>query len=289
MKFLAYGYTAYTANELETLLGRFRASASTGPQSYIIEQDSCYYSKVKIRNSYFQLGPYITRREAAMAHDKYSLLLNGIQGSIQYPLVDSLMAEEEASSLLSALGVPCTNKDLNTTTQNVTMAMHQVPGDVLVQTAAAVSGSNQMQAAGETNLPTTQGGNPIVHTPFDSSESLSQQLAAIESSIQSIQRKGQGKRAADSHEVQLDGLDGDAKQARSEQVSSRGASGYADAAIAAVNELGAQLGSAPVLPRPAMVNSLHLDVDQDTNLGNINVPPPTVCPIPSFPKQLDKQ
>jgi hypothetical protein len=227
----------------------------------------------------------MTRREAAMAHDKYSLLLNGIQGSsIQYPLVDSLMAEEEASSLLNALGVPCTNENPDIMTQNVTMEMHQVPGNVQVQTTGPASGSNQMQAGGETSLPTTQRVNPILHTPFDTSESLSQQLAAIESSIQNIQRKGQGKRAADSQDVHLDGLDADEKKTRSEQVSPRCASEYADAAIAAVNELGAQLGTAPVLPRPAMVNSLHSDVDQDAH-----VPPPTVRPIPPFPKQSDIQ
>eukprot|EP00890_Picochlorum_soloecismus_P002432 jgi/Picsp_1/318/NSC_00317-R1_ap2-like protein len=278
VKLLSYGYAAYTASELETLLDRLRAAASNRPQPHIMEQDSCYYLKVKIRNSYFQLGPYGTRHEAAMAHDKYSLLLNGVQGSTQYPLVDSLMAEEDASSLLNALGLPCINQNPDVqTNKNISITMHQIPGNAFAQTTAAVSGSNQLQAAAETNLPQIQGANPLMRTPIDSSESLSQQLAAIENSIQSIQKKGQGKRAPDSQDVQLDS---DGKKARSEQLSPRGASEYADAAMAAASDLGAQLGTASAIPRPNMVNSLHSDVDQDNN-----VPPPTVCPIPPFPKQ----
>lgn len=281
IKLLTHGCTAYTANELEILLDRLRASASNGPQPHIIEQDSCYYTKVKIRNSYFQLGPYVTRLEAAMAQDKYTLLLNGIQGAIQYPLIDSLMAEEDASSLLRALGVPCMSQNADMKTKSAGMAMHQVAGNVLPQTTAAVSGSNQAQAAGETNLSQIQGGNPMMRTPIDSSESLSQQLAAIENSIQSIQRKGKEKRATDSHDVQPDS---DGKKARSEQVSPTGASDYADAAMAAVNDLGAHLGAASVSTRPNAANPLHSEVDQEHN-----VPSSNVCPIPPFPKQSNNR
>eukprot|EP00889_Picochlorum_renovo_P000586 jgi/Picre1/27616/NNA_000580.t1 len=71
----------------------------------INEKDGSYYAKLRIKQRAFELGPYATFEEAAVAHDKYKLVIDGMVADTFNSLVHILLSEDDATMLLEALNV----------------------------------------------------------------------------------------------------------------------------------------------------------------------------------------
>lgn len=71
----------------------------------INEKDGSYYAKLRIKQRAFELGPYATFEEAAVAYDKYKLVIDGMVADTFNSLVHILLPEDDATMLLEALNV----------------------------------------------------------------------------------------------------------------------------------------------------------------------------------------
>ncbi len=71
----------------------------------ITEKDGSYYAKLRIKQRAFELGPYATFEEAAAAHDKYKLVIDGMVADTFNSLVHILLSEDDATMLLEALNL----------------------------------------------------------------------------------------------------------------------------------------------------------------------------------------
>ena len=72
-------------------------------QNRIKESNGEFHVSLKIMGKSFELGPYPTAHEARMAHDRYSMVLDGASAQMFNTVTDVLLPKEESASLISAL------------------------------------------------------------------------------------------------------------------------------------------------------------------------------------------
>ena len=72
-------------------------------QDKIKEKDGEFHVSLKILGKSFELGPYQTVQDARMAHDRYSMVLDGASAQTFNATINVLLPKEEAESLLFAL------------------------------------------------------------------------------------------------------------------------------------------------------------------------------------------
>jgi hypothetical protein len=72
-------------------------------QDKIKEKDGEFHVSLKILGKSFELGPYQTVQDARMAHDKYSMVLDGASAQTFNATINVLLPKEESESLLFAL------------------------------------------------------------------------------------------------------------------------------------------------------------------------------------------
>ncbi len=72
-------------------------------QDNIRERDGEFHASLKILGKSFELGPYQTVQDARMAHDKYSLVLDGASAQTFNTMINVLLPKDESESLLFAL------------------------------------------------------------------------------------------------------------------------------------------------------------------------------------------
>lgn len=101
-KVLRDGISQLSASELVATLQSLRPSADYASPN-VVESNGSFFSILKIRERDFQIGPFATQTKAALAHCKYSLILYGMKQPIDYPLIDVLMEHEDSTILLKAL------------------------------------------------------------------------------------------------------------------------------------------------------------------------------------------
>lgn len=125
------GYSAFSPTDLAKHLKHVEQTSEQLKEK-IKEKNGVYYIALRINSRGFELGPYKTVEEARIAHDKYSLLIDGGKAKTFMPLIDILLGNEEAKNLLYALNV-----DLQETTpaQPVIGASVQLPQSSILANA----------------------------------------------------------------------------------------------------------------------------------------------------------
>ena len=155
------GYSSISSDELQIKLQQ-KEEVKGRLSDAILEKNGTFYVVLLINKRTFELGPYTSRENAEKAHDKYTLILDGGKSDLFNPLIDLLLAKDEADGLLSALSI---NR----------APVHPPDGPAMThQTQSDIMGSFLHRVASHTSL-------------HEEGQELTKQLEKIESSIEGIQ------------------------------------------------------------------------------------------------------
>lgn len=164
---IALGFTAPTHAALHDAL--LRSALVSGPPQLlpatpfsqqhrfrgICLRGSSYLAQLDIAGKAYELGPFGSEVDAAKAYDRYSLLLQGVRASTNFPPWEHLASAQEISSLVNAVfavsslhgGTTKSGQPVTGTSSGAgTAAVPGVDSSAMAAAAAAVNALHQHQA-----------------------------------------------------------------------------------------------------------------------------------------------